>query len=452
MKITRLRIKNFKSINEAVVDFKSNMSGIYGPNGTGKTAIIEAIEIFNLYFDFNLSKDFIEKFKNKVNSLMKLGTKSMEIEVDIESTEKVYRIYLNFIKDKENNIFTRSEKVEWKENLPNKKFKILIESINELEDIIPRLFMEKSSNKTAINYVGFFAEKILKSKEIHLKSVLSDFNSFNSFISLIYDYSKDMDKNILDKKFNTFLIYWEEISKILKMIIVVTLEEQALYNVDLLLPIKVHNENMHGTFTLKYGNNNNIYSENVAIELNKIVEEINTIFSVIVPDAKLSVKKDLVRQTDGNREYAVEIFVMREDKAIPIERESTGIIKIVSLLSALIYYIQDEKAIVVIDELDIHIFEYLLAIILDKISRYAKGQLIFTAHNLLPLEKLNWNSIIVSSKKDKEVVYTYLKGMSATTNLRNKYLRSQSLWSEENIQPLLINEPALDLFIKRLVR
>lgn len=452
MKITRLRIKNFKSINEAVVDFKSNMSGIYGPNGTGKTAIIEAIEIFNLYFDFNLSKDFIEKFKNKVNSLMKLGTKSMEIEVDIESTEKVYRIYLNFIKDKENNIFTRSEKVEWKENLPNKKFKILIESINELEDIIPRLFMEKSSNKTAINYVGFFAEKILKSKEIHLKSVLSDFNSFNSFISLIYDYSKDMDKNILDKKFNTFLIYWEEISKILKMIIVVTLEEQALYNVDLLLPIKVHNENMHGTFTLKYGNSNNIYSENVAIELNKIVEEINTIFSVIVPDAKLSVKKDLVRQTDGNREYAVEIFVMREDKAIPIERESTGIIKIVSLLSALIYYIQDEKAIVVIDELDIHIFEYLLAIILDKISRYAKGQLIFTAHNLLPLEKLNWNSIIVSSKKDKEVVYTYLKGMSATTNLRNKYLRSQSLWSEENIQPLLINEPALDLFIKRLVR
>lgn len=452
MKITRLRIKNFKSINEAVVDFKSNMSGIYGPNGTGKTAIIEAIEIFNLYFDFNLSKDFIEKFKNKVNSLMKLGTKSMEIEVDIESTEKVYRIYLNFIKDKENNIFTRSEKVEWKENLPNKKFKILIESINELEDIIPRLFMEKSSNKTAINYVGFFAEKILKSKEIHLKSVLSDFNSFNSFISLIYDYSKDMDKNILDKKFNTFLIYWEEISKILKMIIVVTLEEQALYNVDLLLPIKVHNENMHGTFTLKYGNNNNIYSENVAIELNKIVEEINTIFSVIVPDAKLSVKKDLVRQTDGNREYAVEIFVMKEDKAIPIERESTGIIKIVSLLSALIYYIQDEKAIVVIDELDIHIFEYLLAIILDKISRYAKGQLIFTAHNLLPLEKLNWNSIIVSSKKDKEVVYTYLKGMSATTNLRNKYLRSQSLWSEENIQPLLINEPALDLFIKRLVR
>ena len=85
-------------------------------------------------------------------------------------------------------------------------------------------------------------------------------------------------------------------------------------------------------------------------------------------------------------------------------------------------------------------------------SKYAKGQLIFTAHNLLPMEKLNRNSIIISSKKDKEVIYTYLNGTSSTTNLRNKYLRSQSLWSEENIQPLLINEPALDLFLKRLVR
>ena len=163
-------------------------------------------------------------------------------------------------------------------------------------------------------------------------------------------------------------------------------------------------------------------------------------------------KKKLIKQVDDISEFAVEIYVVRDGQEIPIENESTGIIKIISLLSTLIYYIQDEKAIIIIDELDIHIFEYLLAIMLEKMSKYAKGQLIFTAHNLLPMEKLNRNSIIISSKKDKEVIYTYLNGTSSTTNLRNKYLRSQSLWSEENIQPLLINEPALDLFLKRLVR
>jgi hypothetical protein len=235
------------------------------------------------------------------------------------------------------------------------------------------------------------------------------------------------------------------------MLIVVTLEEQALYNLDFLLPIKVHNENIHGTFTLKYGSSN-IYKETIVNSLEEIIQQINTIFSVIIQNSKIIMKKKLIKQVDDISEFAVEIYVVRDGQEIPIENESTGIIKIISLLSTLIYYIQDEKAIIIIDELDIHIFEYLLAIMLEKMSKYAKGQLIFTAHNLLPMEKLNRNSIIISSKKDKEVIYTYLNGTSSTTNLRNKYLRSQSLWSEENIQPLLINEPALDLFLKRLVR
>src|SRR3712207_245764 len=135
--------------------------------------------------------------------------------------------------------------------------------------------------------------------------------------------------------------------------------------------------------------------------------------------------------------------------ALPI---STGIIKLVSLLSAMIYYVQDEGAIVAIDELDIHIFEYLLAMLLEKLSQYAKGQLIFTAHNLLPMEKLQKDSIIISTRNDKhDIEYTYLKGISKTTNLRQKYLKSQRMWSEENIEPLLLNTSALDMYIKKLV-
>lgn len=97
----------------------------------------------------------------------------------------------------------------------------------------------------------------------------------------------------------------------------------------------------------------------------------------------------------------------REEKRISLKKESTGIIKLVSLLSAMIYYVQDEGAIVAIDELDIHIFEYLLAMLLEKLSQYAKGQLIFTAHNLLPMEKLQKDSIIISTRNDKhDIEYT----------------------------------------------
>lgn len=139
------------------------------------------------------------------------------------------------------------------------------------------------------------------------------------------------------------------------------------------------------------------------------------------------------------------------DKALPLERESTGIIKLVSLLSALIYFVQDKNAIVLVDELDIHIFEYLLANFLEKLAIYAKGQLIFTGHNLFLLEKLDKDSIIISTKQNEKIIYTYLKNVSKTTNLRQKYIRSQGLWIEDNIEPLFLNNSALEMFIRDLV-
>ncbi|MDK4522018.1 ATP-binding protein [Fusobacterium necrophorum] len=162
--------------------------------------------------------------------------------------------------------------------------------------------------------------------------------------------------------------------------------------------------------------------------------------------------KEIAIITEKEKKMAINLYVEREEKRISLKKESTGIIKLVSLLSAMIYYVQDEGAIVAIDELDIHIFEYLLAMLLEKLSQYAKGQLIFTAHNLLPMEKLQKDSIIISTRNDKhDIEYTYLKGISKTTNLRQKCLKSQRMWSEENIEPLLLNTSALDMYIKKLV-
>ena len=124
----------------------------------------------------------------------------------------------------------------------------------------------------------------------------------------------------------------------------------------------------------------------------------------------------------------------------------------VSVLSMMIYFVQNPEAIVAIDEFDVHIFEYLLTVLLEKLSIYAKGQLIFTAHNLFPMEVLTKNSIIISTKnQNNDVIYTYLEKTSNTTNLRQKYIKSQVMWSEENISPLLLNNSALDLFIRKLV-
>ena len=125
--------------------------------------------------------------------------------------------------------------------------------------------------------------------------------------------------------------------------------------------------------------------------------------------------------------------------------------KLISIAAALIYCMQDENALIVIDELDAHIFEYLLAEILKNMSEIAKGQLVFTAHNLSVMEVLDSNSIIITSIKDGDVSYNYFKKVSKTANLRQRYLRSQFMWSEDNINPLELNSSSLRASMRNLV-
>ena len=272
MKIKTLKVKNFKNIEESSIEFKSNLAGIYGPNGTGKTAIVEAIEIISLYFNLNKPKEITEKLQKKISKLIMIGKEYLEIEINFESEEYIYCIKVKFSKDVEENIFAESESIEWKEKQSRKKFSNLIQINNELENIIPKIFLIDGKSEDT----SFFENEILNKKGIHLRTVINEFNNFNSYIALIYKYVNDIDRSTLNDRFNTFIAHWEKINSTLKMLIVVTLEEQALYNLDFLLPIKVHNENIHGTFTLKYGSSN-IYKETIVNSLEEIIQQINTI-------------------------------------------------------------------------------------------------------------------------------------------------------------------------------
>jgi hypothetical protein len=78
--------------------------------------------------------------------------------------------------------------------------------------------------------------------------------------------------------------------------------------------------------------------------------------------------------------------------------------------------------------------------------------LIFTAHNLSPLERLEKENIIIISIEKDKVNYSYLKNVSKTKNLQQKYISSQAIWSENNIIPLNLNESALKIYLKKLVK
>ncbi|MGL4425833.1 MAG: AAA family ATPase, partial [Cetobacterium sp.] len=357
---------------------------------------------------------------------------TMSLEATLQDNEYHYKLKLSFQKDRLNseNIFVTNEEFLYREIIKKSIFKNIVSVNNSPEVIIPMInFKGKFNNKN-----NKAIEEILKIKEISLKSLYFEFDKLNSLLSLVYEQLQETDKDEVNSEISLFLVHWEKVKAAVMTMFVVTLKEQALYNLEILLPLKAHTDNAHGTLPISFGKNrSNIYEENIVMDLEKIIAQIGDIFSVIIPDSKLILEKKYDRIENDSKKIAVSIYVEKNGKKIAIENESTGIIKLISLLSALVYYVQDERAIVLIDELDIHIFEYLLATLLEKLSKYAKGQLIFTAHNLLPLEKLNRNSIIISTIENEQTTYVYFKGTSGTTNLRQKYLRSQSLWSESNI-------------------
>lgn len=451
MSIKSIEIKNFKTIKDSKIEFKRNLSAIYGPNGTGKTAIIEILDVMRSYFTNPFMKD--DTLKEKLLKGISIGEKNLIIIIIFSIDKFDYKVLVEFNKLNEEYLYVSREELSLKEANSRKKFKSIARVINSQDLVSPEIYIENSVK----NNFDILEKSIFKEIEGGAKRFINEFSNLSSYLSLIVKYynynSKEKELTSFSKELTSVITELLKIQKIFLNMVIITLKEQALYNLNLLIPMNIHTNNAHGTLAVNYGDSKrNIYSEREAKILEDTVKEINSIFSTIIPNSKLSTERKVTSLEGEELKIGVNIYVERDGRKLLLDQESTGVIKLVSLLSIILYYIKDKEAIVVIDEFDIHIFEYLLALFLEKISLYAKGQLIFTAHNLLPMEKLDKESIIISTKdEEKGVKYVYLKGASVTTNLRQKYLRSQSMWTEENIEPLLLNSSALEMFIKKLV-
>ena len=154
-----------------------------------------------------------------------------------------------------------------------------------------------------------------------------------------------------------------------------------------------------------------------------VLRSINTVLGQIVPDLQVFPKiVGTERKEDGEERFVMNLMARRGDIELPLRDESEGIIKLVSILALLAAAFNDRSCTVAIDELDSGIYEYLLGEILIAIEEYGKGQLIFTSHNLRPLEVLKKEEILFTTTSP-ENRYIRLKGVGRTNNLRDLYLR-----------------------------
>ena len=163
----------------------------------------------------------------------------------------------------------------------------------------------------------------------------------------------------------------------------------------------------------------------------KLVVDMNVVLRQIVPGLTIGVR-DLGVQLLKNGKVATKIQLVshKNSKEIPLQYESEGIKKIISILQLLIVIYNKPSITVAIDELDSGVFEYLLGELLRIISENGKGQLIFTSHNLRPLETLD-RGFVAFTTTNPENRYIRLAYVKTNHNLRDFYYRDIMLGEQD---------------------
>ena len=439
-RIQKIELTNFKNIKFGTIDLnnsykkkeyfsnRADVAGIYGQNGSGKSAVVEAFNLLNyiacgLPLPNNL-QDYIYQSENKATLSFTFYT---------EHEESKYLSYYEFSIEKAetgaeivNEKFSKSKFINGK---PEFKTVFIETSKDSKTPVLPQKRYKEFLSYKGVDAVNLKVQKVLATKE-NKSFVFSEY-IFNIFQN---NYSKES---------------WEILNFIRQFacvnLFVITNRDSAPIGLNLL------------PFSYRCQNENQISVENMGINLNgqlngqltadlegfekvkKILTQLNVVLCKIVPGMTLEIRemgRDLTKENKELIKYA--LIALRGEFKIPLQYESDGIKKIISVLSSLINMFNDPSICLVIDEFDSGIFEYIFGEILSIVEEKGRGQLIFTSHNLRALEMLDKKSVVFSTA-NPDNRFIKMTNVAANNNLRDVYLRGidlggakESLYEETN--------------------
>lgn len=435
VRLSSLTLTNIKNVKSGTIvmplanerKFKCNRAeilGIYGQNGSGKTAIVDTLYFLqNIMIGEELDQriiDYIDtdSINAEINAEFKIFGNDVLYEVGyhivfskVDDGIIIEREYLNCAINKEEyrtnkNIFMDYQRVET--NFVFKPLKRLEELVGKDKNVKMDLIVaRKMAEKSNCSYI--FGKD---SREIFYKKN-DEFENYSIVIHALFDFA-------------------------LKDLFVIRSSHSGVISANFLLPmafrIEKEKTGFKGEFAVPL-------MEPVILDvkkkdiLNEIVDQINIVLYTIIPGMRIEIKDYGKQAMDSGEEgWKVELMSNRGGKRIiPIRMESEGIIKIVSILNVLIQAFGNPSICLAIDELDAGIFEYMLGELLDIFNKSAKGQLIFTSHNLRALEMLDKENIMFSTANPYNR-YIRMKNVKGSNNLRSMYIRSITLGGQdENI-------------------
>ena len=438
VRIQNITINNYRNIKHASISLKgdndrTSILGLYGQNGTGKTTFINAIKILKsaligekiedtsenfptteyaeFEFEFSIEKDEEECFKVTYNFKLE-AIINEEINGNLINNNKIFDEVLSYSytdglkKIKKNQIFntnTDSKTVF----LPTVKYDLLIGKNVDSIDMLVKKNMARQESKSFI-FSNDLQEQIEKQKEKNESN--EEFNRIYYLLKRLITYGH-MELFVISTSNTGY---------------------SSINNLPLLFRKNFSKGNVvtYRSFLLPIDKMVDI-PKAISEETKKIIKSINIVLKNIIPNLQIKIN-EYVNLDDENKSNTVKIqlYAQRGDEVFPLVDESEGIKKIISVLQLLIVIYNQPNITVAIDELDLGIFEYLLGELLNIIAFRGKGQLIFTSHNLRPLERLDKNSIAFTTSNPNNRIIR-LKKARYNKSLRDFYFRSILLGGQD---------------------
>lgn len=430
VRIASIEIHNLKNVGYGRVDllndkYSSSVLGLYGQNGSGKTTLIKAISILKTLMCGRSLKPAIAALIKQDKPSAKLTFEFLLSE--LYTYKKRYSVTYSFEIVPEETLNPDDGKKIIRTNVINEilKYKEFKASSDYDSDISRRFRLILNTGRKEIatkEIIKLLRRETSQDKyDLDAIRVLSQAEgrsfAFNFRIGqILLNNAEDPEKQLIMESLlffahrSLYSIENEEFNLISTDILMVHLkkgidEKQSYSAIPILLNSEVE------------------VPEIFVNDFESILESLNVVLGAIIPGMSIITER-ISKTTDkeGLPFCRLAVYSQRGNAKVALQHESEGIKKIISILQLLIYAYNSKNITIAIDELDAGIFEYLLGEILSIFSSTGKGQLIFTSHNLRPLETMD-KLFIAFTTINENKRYVRPTRIKKNNNLRSTYYR-----------------------------